>query len=93
MKSLFLFAIATTAVLASAAFATPGPRGGTAHQAGDRLSILTDDQACKIPNVRAGHAGKASGGPDAGGPDWERTAIYLDHVDRISCLGRAPVKD
>lgn len=88
MKSSFLFAVATTAVLASAAFATPGPGSGTAPQAGGRLTILTDDRACKIPNVRAGHAGKASGGPD-----WQRAAIYLDHVDRISCLGRPPVKD
>jgi hypothetical protein len=93
MKSLFLFAAATSAVLASAAFATPGPGGGLPHQArraGDRLTVLTDDQEmmCKIPNVRAGHAGKASGGPD-----WERTAVYLDHVGQISCLGRMPVKD
>jgi hypothetical protein len=92
MKSLFLFAAATSALLASAAFATPGP-DGIAHQArraGDRLTILTDDQEmmCKRPNVRAGRTG-----PAPGGPDWERTAIYLDHVGQISCVGRPPVKD
>ena len=92
MKSLFLFAAATSAVLASAAFATPGPGGGILHQArraGDRLTILTDDQEmmCKIPNVRAGRAGKVSGDPD-----WERTAIYLDRDGQISCSGRPPVK-
>jgi hypothetical protein len=93
MKSLFLFAAATSAVLASAAFATPGPGDGIPHQArraGDRLTILTDDQEmmCKIASVRAGGAGKAPGGPD-----WQRTAIYLDHVGQISCSGRTPVKD
>jgi hypothetical protein len=62
MKSLFLFAAATAAVLASAAFATPG----------------------KLPNVRAGQA--------LSGPEWERTAIYLDHVGQISCLGRTADK-
>jgi hypothetical protein len=92
MKSLFLFAAATSAVLVSAAFATPGPGGGVheARRAGDRLTILTDDQEmmCKIPNVRAGRTGKASG--DA---DWERTAIYLDRIGQINCAGRTPVKD
>jgi hypothetical protein len=62
MKSLFLFAAATAAVLASAAFATPG----------------------KLPNVRAGQA--------LSGPEWERTAIYLDPVGQISCLGRTADK-
>jgi hypothetical protein len=92
MKSLFVFAAATAAVLTSAAFATPAPGSGILHQArraGDRLTILTDDQAmmCKIPNVRACHAGTS-----LGGPVWERTAVYLDHVGQISCVGRAPVK-
>jgi len=89
MKSLFLFAAATTAVLASAAFATPGPASGIVRWVGDRLTILTDDQEimCKIPNVWAAHAGEAAGGPVS-----ERTAIYLDHVGQISCLGRTPVK-
>jgi hypothetical protein len=62
MKSLFLFAAATAAVLASATFAAPG----------------------KLPNVRAGQA--------LSGPEWERTAIYLDHVGQISCLGRTADK-
>jgi hypothetical protein len=93
MKSLFLFAAATSAVLASAAFATPGPDGGIPYQArraGDRLTVLTDDQEmmCKISNVRAGHVG-----PAPGGPDWERTAIYLDHVGQISCAGRTAAND
>ena len=92
MKSLFVFAAATTAVLASAAFATPGPGSGILHQAwraGDRLTIQTDDQElmCKVSNVRVGHAGKAHSGPE-----WERTAIPLDHVGQISCLARTPVK-
>lgn len=65
MKSLFLFAAATAAVLTSATFATPD----------------------KLPNVRAGHAGQA-----LSGPEWERTATYLDHVGQISCLSRTPVK-
>jgi hypothetical protein len=65
MKSLFVFAAATAAVLTSAAFATPGPGSGIP---------LTDDQAtiCKIPDVRAGTS--------LGGPVWERTAVYLDHM-------------
>ena len=93
MKSLFVFAAATAAVLTSAAYATPAPGSGILHQArraGDRLTILTDGQAmmCKISNVlRAGHAGTS-----LGGPVWERTAVYLDHVGQISCVGRAPVK-
>jgi hypothetical protein len=92
MKSLFVFAAATTAVLASAAFATPGPGSGIFHEArraGDRLTILMDDQEmmCKILNVRAGHAGKAHGGPE-----WEHAAIYLDHVGQLGCVGRTPVK-
>jgi hypothetical protein len=90
MKSLFVFAAATAAVLTSAAFATPGPGSGIAHQArraGDHLTVLTDDQAlmCKTPDVRAGKS--------LGGPVWERTAVYLDHVGQISCLGRTPVTD
>jgi hypothetical protein len=92
MKSLFFFAAATSAVLASAAFAMPGPGGGILHQArraGDRLTVLTDDQEmmCKLASVRADDAGQARGGPD-----WERTAVYLDHVGQISCLRRTPVK-
>lgn len=92
MKSLFVFAAATAAVLTSAAFATPGPGSGILHQAqraGDRLTIVTDDQAmeCKIPEVRSGHAAGA-----LSGPAWERTAIHLDHVGQVSCMGRMPVK-
>jgi len=41
----------------------------------------------KFPNVRPGHAGQA-----LSGSEWERTAIYLDHVGQISCLGRTPDK-
>jgi hypothetical protein len=64
MKSLFVFAAATAAVLTSAAFATPGPGSRTP---------LTDDQAmtCKIPDVRVGAS--------LGRPAWERTAVCLDH--------------
>jgi hypothetical protein len=93
MKSLFLFAAATAVMLASAAFATSGPGSGVAHlarRAGDRLTVVTDDQEmmCKIPAVRAGHVGKS-----LAGPAWERTAIYLDHAGQISCAGRTPLKD
>jgi hypothetical protein len=93
MKSLFLFAAATTVMLASAAFAIPGPGSGVsreARRAGDRLTVLTDDQEmmCKIPDVRAGHAGKPFSGPE-----WERGAIYLDHAGQISCAGRTTLKD
>jgi len=93
MKSLFLFAAATAVMLASAAFATPGPGSGVFHEArraGDRLTVLTDDQEmmCKIPDVRTGHAGTS-----LSGPAWERTAIYLDHAGQIGCAGRAPLKD
>jgi hypothetical protein len=65
MKSLFLFAAATAAVLASAAFATPGPGSGIP---------LTDDQATmsKIPDVRVGKS--------LGGLVWERAAVCLDHM-------------
>jgi hypothetical protein len=90
MKSLFVFAAATAAVLTSAAFATPAPGSGILHQARRASDCLTDGQAmmCKISNVlRAGHAGTS-----LGGPVWERTAVYLDHVGQISCVGRAPVK-
>ena len=89
MKSLFLFAAATSAVLASAAFATPGGIPHQARRAGDRLTVVTDDREmmCKIRDVRVGHAGMAPGGPD-----WERTAVYLDHVGQISCLGRTADK-
>ena len=76
MKSLFLFAAATAAVLASAAFATPGPACSIARRAGDRLTILTGDQECKVPNA---HAGTAAGGAEG------------DHAGQIGCLGRAPV--
>jgi hypothetical protein len=90
MKSLFVFAAATAAVLTSAAFATPVTGNGILQRrAGDRPIILTDDQAamCKLANVRAGNAGKS-----LSGPEWERTAIYLDHLGQISCVGRTPVK-
>jgi len=56
MKSLFVFAAATAAVLTSAAFATPGPGSDSLHQArhaAGRLTALTDDQAmmCQVPEV------------------------------------------
>jgi hypothetical protein len=92
MKSLFVFAAATAAVLTSAVFATPVTGNGILHQerrAGDRLTILTDDQGamCELVNGRAGTAGES-----VSGPERERTAIYLGHVVQISCVGRPPVK-
>lgn len=69
MKSLFVFAAATAAVLTSAAIATPGPGTGISHHVrhlAGRLTALTVDQAmmCTIPEVPSGHvAGPLSGPP------------------------------
>jgi len=93
MKSLFLYAAATAAVLTSAAFATPGPGSDIAHQArgaGGRLTILTDNQTmmCKLSSVRVGYVGTS-----LSGPAWGRTAVYLDDVGQINCTGRLPVTE
>ena len=61
MKSLFVFAAATAAVLASAAFVAPGPGGGIPHpmgRAADRLTVGTDDHAAMCTATRLDHVGK-----------------------------------
>jgi len=78
---LFMAAAAAMVMLTSTAFAgSPGPGSGIPHEtrrAGDHLTVLTDNQElmCKVLNVQTGHAGKA-----VSGPNWERTASYLDHI-------------
>ena len=63
MKSLFVFAAATAAVLTSAAFATPGPGSGIPQEtrrAGDRLTIPTDDPAQMCKSAYRDHGGQIS---------------------------------
>jgi hypothetical protein len=89
MKTHLFMAAAALVMLTSTAFASIGGIPHETRRAGDRLTVLTDDQGlmCKVPNVETGHMGKA-----VNGPNWERTAIYLDHIGQISCLPRTPVK-
>ena len=90
MKIRLFMAAAAMVVSTSTAFATPGPGSGIPHEtrrAGDRLSVVTDNQElmCKAANEQSRHAGKA-----LSGPNWERTANYLEHVGQISCTTRTP---
>lgn len=66
MKSLFVFAAATAAVLTSAAFATPGPGSDRLHRvhAEGRLTALTDDQAmmCQVLEAPRDHAASPHSG-------------------------------